>query len=265
MHIVAVTRWGTPLEEELPALAARLGMLAYDLRQRLAGGIPAVFATVGDGMVADGHMQFLRSRGHGAVTCDADAVPTTEDQLVPCDFELSAAAVRGSFTQSRRFELPYAEIFALVHAASVTSDEHTVTTQEKKISLGRAVLSGGMMFRKKVERIDKKVTAEQQQILYMFCRAQPTPYVWKELTLRYEGLGDDRKQTTAQNFATLSERLRARAPHAFYDRRLLTHKRRAGISSFAGGAKDRRVQTSNARENDLAAHFLVRAHIEGQL
>ena len=194
MHIVAVTQWGTPLEEELPALAARLGMLAYDLRQRLAGGIPAVFATVGDGMVADGHMQFLRSRGAWCSHVRRRRGPTTEDQLVPCDFELSAAAVRGSFTQSRRFELPYAEIFALVHAASVTSDEHTVTTQEKKISLGRAVLSGGMMFRKKVERIDKKVTAEQQQNpLHVLPRATYT-YVWKELTLRYEGLGDDRKQ-----------------------------------------------------------------------
>ena len=260
-----MTRWGPPLEEELPALAARLGMLAYDLRLRLAGGLPAVFATVGDGTEAEGHLQFLRSRGHGAVTCDADAVPTPDDQLVPCDFELSAAAMCGSFTQGRRFELPYAEIFGLVHAASVTSAEHTVTTQEKKISLGRAVLSGGMMLRKKVDRIDKKVTAEQEQMLYMFCRAQPAPYVWKELTLRYEGLGDDRKLTTAQNFATLAERLRARAPDAFYDQRLLTHKRRAGISSFAGGAKDRRVQTSNARENDLAAFLLVRAHIEGQL
>jgi len=240
-------------------------MLAYDLRLRLAGGIPAVFATVSDGAEADGHVQFLRSRGHGAVTCDADAVPATEDQLVPCEFEMTDAALRGSCTQGRRFELPYAEIFALVHVAAVSSAEHSTTTQEKKLSLGRAVVSGGMMLRKKVDRVDKKVTTEQEQILYMFCHAQPAPYVWKELTLRYEGLGDQRKLTTAQNFATLSERLRAHAPHAFYDQRLLTHKRRAGISSFAGGAKDRRVEISNARENDLATFLLVRAHIERQL
>ena len=83
MHVVAVTRWGLPLEEELPELAARLGVLAYDLRLRLAGGLPALFVRVEDGTEAAGHVTFLRARGHGAVVCDAEAVPGPEDQLVP--------------------------------------------------------------------------------------------------------------------------------------------------------------------------------------
>ena len=240
-------------------------MVAYDLRLRLAGGLPVVFAQLEDGMEAAGHVEFLRARGHGAVACDAEAIPGPEDQLVPVDFELTATALRGISTRGRRFELPYTEILAMVHVACVTSAEHSVTMQEKKFAPGRAVLSGGMVLRKKVNRVDKTVVQDQEQMIYMFCRSHAAPYVWKELTLRYEGLGDQRQLATAQNFATLSKRLRTLAPHAFYDQRLLTHKRRADISVFAGSARERRLETSNARENDLAAFLLVRGYLEGQL
>ena len=63
-----------PIVPQHAPLAARLDMLADDLRLRLAGGLPAVFATVDDGIEADGHVKFLRARGHGAVTCNADTV-----------------------------------------------------------------------------------------------------------------------------------------------------------------------------------------------
>jgi len=260
-----LTRWGPPLESELPALAAQLGVVAYDLRLRLAGGLPAVFATVSDEAEANQHLEFLRARGHGAVLCNSSVVRSPEEQLVPSLFELTATSVSGSLGGNQKFDVPYTDIFALVHAASVISAEETKTTQEKKLSLGRAVVSGGLVMRKKVDRVDKKVTTEQEQVLYMFSRAQPTPYLWKELTLNYEGLGEERKLTTVENFATLTKQLRARAPHAFYDQRLLTQKRRGGITSLAGGAKDRRIETSNVRENDLAVFLLLRAHFEDQL
>ena len=104
MHVVAVTRWGSPLQGELPELAARLGMVAYDLRLRLAGVLPAVFAQVEEKMEAAGHVEFLRARGHGAIACDAEAVPGPEDQIVPVDFEPTATALRGTCAQGRHFE-----------------------------------------------------------------------------------------------------------------------------------------------------------------
>ena len=217
MHVVAVTRWGLPLEEELPELAARLGVLAYDLRLRLAGGLPALFVRVEDGTEAAGHVTFLRARGHGAVVCDAEAVPGPEDQLVPLNFEVTATALRGICTQGRRFELPAATIFALLHVACVTSAEHTVTTTKKKFSLGRAVATGGMVLRKKVDHVSKSATQDQERMIYMFYGSRKAPCVWKELTLRWEGLGDERQLTTAQNFATLTEKLRTLAPNAFHD------------------------------------------------
>lgn len=265
MHVVAVTRWGSPLQEELPALAARLGVGAYDLRLRLVGGLPAVFARVEDRVEAARQVVFLRTRGHGAVACDAEAIPRPEDQIVPVDFELGATALGGVSASGARFEIPYAEIVAIIEAACVTSEEHAVTKQEKKFSAGRAVLSGGLVLRKTVKRVDKTVVEDQERWIYLFCRPGPAWSVWKEMTLRYEGLGGERQFTKAQNFAALSEKLRALAPQAFHDQRLLKEKRRSDISAFSGGGKEQRLETSNARETDLAAFLLLRAHIEKQL
>ena len=102
-------------------------------------------------------------------------------------------------------------------------------------------------------------------MIYMFYGSDKVPCVWKELTLRWEGLGDQRQWTTTENFKTLAEKLRTLVPHAFHDQRLLKNKRRADISVFAGGGKERRLRTSNAGENDLASFLLVRGHVEGQL
>lgn len=265
MHVVAVTRWGPPFAGELPALSARLGVVAYDLRLQLAGELPRVFTRVEDGAEALGHVEFLRGRGHGAVTCDAETVPGPEDHIVPVDFELASAAVRVVSTRGQRFELAFADVFAMVHATAIAEAERTVTSSEKKLSLGRAVLSGGMVMRKTVDRVETTVTAEEERRIYMFCRSRPVPFVWSEHTLHWDGLGERRELTTAQNFVILSKTLEELTPEAFHDQRLLTHKRRADISALRGGAKDRRVESSNARENDLAAFLLVRGYLEGQL
>lgn len=265
MHVVAVTRWGAPLDKELPELASRLGMVAYDLRLRLSGGLPVVFVRVDDPTEAAEHLAFLRERGHGAVTCDARAIPGPEHQVVPVDFRPTATSISGTCTRGQPFEIRYADIVALVHVACVTSAEQTVTTQKKEFSPARAVLSGGMILRKTVDRVDKTVNQEQEQMIYLFCRSQPAYSVWKEMALSYQGLGDQIRPTAVQNFQTLSNGLRKVAPQALYDNRLLTNKRQSDLSVFAGSAKNRRIETSNASEIDVAAFLLVRGFLERQL
>lgn len=264
MHVVAVTRWGAPLDGELSALSARLGVVAYDLRMRLAGGLPAIFARVDDATEASEHVAFLRGRGHGAVACDAEVVAGPEDQIRPADFELGATAL-GVVSGGQRFELPYGDILAMVHATRHAAAEETVTKTEKRLSLGRAVLSGGVMLRKKVQTTETTVTEDQESVIYVFCRSLSAPCVLAEHGLRYDGLGEERQLTTAQNFSLLSEKLKSLAPGALDDDRLVKHKRRSEIARFAGGANRRRLETSNASENDLAAFLVFRAHLEGQL
>jgi hypothetical protein len=265
MHVVAVVRWGPPLQQELPALAARLGVVAYDLRLRLAGGLPAVFVRVEDGNEANAQVEFLRARGHGAVALDVGSIPGPETQLVPVDFEQTAAALRGATADGARFEIPYGEIVAAIHAACVTSSEHAVTTKEKKFSAGLAVATGGLVVRKNVQRVEKERSEDEERVMYLFCRSSPTLSVWRERTLRYDSLGNERALTQALNFAVFSKKLRAHVPAAFHDERLVAQKRHSDIASFSFGAKERRIETSNERQNDLAAFLLFRGFLERQL
>jgi hypothetical protein len=181
------------------------------------------------------------------------------------EFEFGDRALRGRDDLTRNFELPYAEIAALIRAAQISTLDSTVTTVEKKLNVGRALMTGGLMMNKKVEKTTHSASEEREQVLYAFPRGTHTPLVFRESVLRYQGLGPHLKSVTAQNFATLIELLRERAPHALYDQRMLTQKRKVGVTSFAGLATDRRVESSNASENELAATLIVLAHEQGQL
>jgi len=265
VHVVALTRWGRPMESELAILAGWLGLTAYDLRLRLAGSLPAVLQPVPDASSAATLRDALRARGHGAVAVGLVEVAGPEAQRIPRSFALSPHAISGLDTAGRPFELAYVELLALLRASRVRVTERTVTSHAKKLDLGRAVLSGGLVVRKTVDTSTRHKSEELDQVRYVFGPSDPTPYLFSASTLRYEGLGPDLGVATLQNFQSLVSALRARAPRALYDERLLTVKRKASLAAVGGSATDRVVTESNASENDLAAALLVRALLEGQL
>ena len=65
--------------------------------------------------------------------------------------------------------------------------------------------------------------------------------------------------------ARLVEALHSRAPAAHYDQRLLTQKRKPTLASVAGTARDRRVEESNERDNEIAAYLIALAQRQSQL
>ena len=83
--------------------------------------------------------------------------------------------------------------------------------------------------------------------------------------MRYEGLGDQRQKTTAENFGVLLKLLCERAPHALYDERLFKQRRKRELISLAGTSTNSEAISSNASANLLAAQILVAAWCEGQL
>jgi hypothetical protein len=265
VYLVAVTRWGAPFESELPALAQQLACVAYDLRLRLAGPVPVTFHTCAEQAQALAHLAFLRGRGHGAVTCLLDEVPGPNLQIVPREFELGATALSGTDDRGRPFQVAYSDIRALVRVSCVSNAVSSQTTTEKKFDMGRALISGGLMMRKSVEKTTSEASSSQQQMLYLYRASTPEPLVWKELSLRYQGLGAEMKASSMLSFARLVELLRTQAPAALYDQRLLTQKRKQSVSTFVGTDKDRRVEQSNERDNALAAYLLALAQRQAQI
>ncbi|MEB2310862.1 MAG: hypothetical protein OZ921_02340 [Sorangiineae bacterium] len=267
MYVVALTRWAEgPREPELAALAPLLGRNAYDARLVLAGPLPLVIARTDDRDRATDALARLRARGHGAVACDETAVVSSSAMFAPRDFSFDAAprappvlVVSAPARGERRLRAERA--LALVCATHDGDAEQTIETRTRKLSLGRAALTGGLSFSKAVVNREHRESSERERVLYLFHHDGAEPIFFCESRLRYGGLGARVAPTTIENFRRLLEALRAWAPGTLYSEHLLAARRRAEISSLSAGA----VARSNAGETDLAAHLVALAHRSGQL
>jgi hypothetical protein len=264
---VAVTRWcaGWDLQIGLPELSAALGLTPYDARLRLAGPPPLIVAQRLPVDNAQALLAWLRGRGHGAVACDLALLPAEEQVAVARGFTLQPDALLVIDRSGRTLALPHAQVFGLVRAAEITDELATVETKTKKLALGRAALSGGLLRTKQVTTVETHTSSERQDALYLFRSTAVEPIVFRERELNYDGLGAQRGQTRRQSFTLLCERLRRAAPHAIYDDRLLTYKRRPELAAVDGGSSKRTMTSTNSAANQLAAFLLMHAHLQGQL
>ncbi len=265
MVIVAITRWGQPVEQEALALAPLSSLAAYDLKLRLAGPLPVVFERVPDAQRARQLLVALRARGHGAVACDLARVASSEQMTSPRSYELGAHAFVALDPAWGQRQMPYVDLLALIRANSATIEQSSSISKRKKLSLGRAAMTGGLVMRKSTTTDQRSTAEEREQVLYLIRDNGQDPMLLRERHLRHQGLGALVKPTSLENFGTLVARLRQEAPQALYDDRLVTHRRKTGITQLAGSAAQKVTSSSNASENDLAVHLIAVAHLKGQL
>ena len=246
-------------------MARAMGLAPYDARLKLAVPPPVVVASGLSLEPAQELLGVLRQRGHGAVACDAGGVPVRESALIVRGFTPGAHALDGIDDHKRAFSLPYAQILGIVRAVELSSETQTVETTEKKLAIGRALLSGGVMLNKSVTKVATTDSATRQQVAYVFRSSDKEPVLLEEHRMSYEGLGAQRASSTHKSFDALIGLLRRSAPGAMYDDRLVTHKRRADLTGVRGLTKDRTSSSSNAPANMLAAYLLMLAHLQEQL
>ena len=263
MYVIAVCRWGKPVEQELGELAALLGGTAYDLRLRLMGPLPVLVDQRPDRQAAEALLDALRSRGHGAVLCDTDEVYSAEQMIAPRKFNFEAEALVVESKQPVR--VPYDQIMVLVLGTRATAQQTTTTKTKRRISMGRAGLSGGLMARRKITKHFTTYDEEREQVLYIFARGGIKPIIMTEFGLHYSSLGEFMCPSTSENFMAVVKILEERAHNAVFDESLAGVTRKPSLIGVGGGAGQRVTTSSNASELDLVAHLLVQAHIEEQV
>lgn len=264
-YVVAVTRWGRPLEQELATFAKTSGLTAYDMRLRLTGELPVVFERTTDPDQAKAILKLLRDRDHGAVACDVDAVASS-DELVPVrSFELEPTAVVFEQSSGQRERIEHDDVLALIRAMHLHSERTGTKTQVRQLSLGRAALTGGLAFTKKVTKETRSVRNERQQVLYLFRRSGGPPVLLEERGMRYGGLGRQIGPSAIENFSTMVSLLRSRTPESFFDERLALRPRRKLDLRLSGPVSRTVASSSNVWATDLAAHLLVVAFVRNQL
>jgi hypothetical protein len=99
--------------------------------------------------------------------------------------------------------------------------KRTETTERRQLSLGRAVLTGGLMVTKTVKTSKSEVQIDVAGFLHLYPAAGP-PLVFRQGDLNFAGLGKELQPSVAANFTRLVAVLRELCPKARYDERLAT-------------------------------------------
>ena len=73
-------------------------------------------------------------------------------------------------------------------------------------------------------------TDTREQVLYLFRRSGAAPWILRERSARYAGLGADLHPTSLENFATTTRLLRAYAPQAIFDERFMVSRPIRGVA-----------------------------------
>ncbi|MBX3260923.1 MAG: hypothetical protein KF782_14655 [Labilithrix sp.] len=248
-HVVAVMAFARSVDDEAPRLAADLGLTAYETAMMLRAPAPVIVLRSEDRARADAVLGKLRSRGHDAITCGLDEVVSSDDMFRPRAFRFEHGDIIG-LGQGAERRLPLTDVFALVRANHATRIEETVVGRSRKVSLARAVLSGGMLATKTTERT--RVTNEREPVLYVF-RSDGPPWFLASMQMRYDGLEEGMKVSKIQNFEVLVGALRARAPAAVFDARLLAVR----ASSTVVASSPTHYGASSAAALDVLAHLIA--------
>ncbi len=273
--LVALTRLGpgqasgtaapVDLEAEVAALAPALGLGIFEARQVLSRVPPVVLLATGDAAAARALLALVRGRGHGAVACDASAVTTGSDMASPRELRFESDRLVVESPAMAPHAIAYADVMLIAEATHAREEEKLEERTESKLSLGRAVLSGGLIRSKSTTVTSRAASEDRERVIYVMHARGGGHVLLRELRLRYGGLGARAGRTVAENFATLRAMLVEHTPGARFDDRLVRARRAAGALQVTGTSTSRTFTASNAGETDLAVHLLAVAHLQGQL
>lgn len=252
MDVVALVGLARNAEEEAPALAADLGLTTYETAMMLRAPLPVIVLRSEDRARTLDVLGRIRSRGNIAVACDLEQVVSSEEMFQPKSFRFERGDLVGIGSgEERRMSL--VDIAALLRANHLTRTEDIVKTPERKLSLGRAALTGGILMTRRAEREQKRVTDEREAVLYVF-GLDDVPWLLRSKHLRYDGLAQDMRRSKVENFEVLVRTLRERSSSAIFDTRLLA-VRPPPNTLIAGGLT--RLSASSSGTIDILAHVIV--------
>jgi hypothetical protein len=232
MHVVVIYSLDDNKESMSEALAASLGTTTYEAaaRLRVPGSGPLTVAVFAEKNRAVGLLEKLQSTGFSAFVLTSDEIEMEGRALIVRRFSLGGRDLSVTTDKGDGISIPFQKIELILRGTAIAHDVATETVKNRSLSLGRAVLSGGMMITKTTKNVREITTEERQGFVNLYIGNNPT-LVFFENGLVYDSLGSAMRQSRSANFAYLVAELRRRCPDSLYDERLL---RRAGQVAILG-------------------------------
>jgi hypothetical protein len=230
MHIAAIYNLPDRKDDLAEALAAALGTTVYEARSRLRvpGKGPLVAALCRDREAAGKIVGKLVSVGFDAIVLDQDEIETDAAQFIVRKFRLDDEALVVESVAGQNLTVDYRSIDLLLRGTSIAGKTEIETLKERKFSLGRTVLSGGLVM-SRTKKITREIkTEEREGFFHLYSESLPA-LVFRESVLVYDSPGFALKPSRFANFAYLISELRQRQPGAIFDERLLRRAEQAAL------------------------------------
>ena len=227
IFVLALHKVNLPVEVATDAIGRVLGLGAYEarLKANVASPGPVVAATSADEETLEIYAETLSGLGVPAfvVGIASGVQPFVARRIAFADGAFVVESRDGG-----RFEVPFSDVDLCLRGIGMTDFETTHTETSRKLSVGRAVLSGGLLLTKKVETVRSQTTSKRSGFLLV--QLGPDEVVaLDEEALQYDGLGDDMKATRSLNFGFVCQRIKAECPDALHDEQLINRARQVQI------------------------------------
>ena len=250
LHIVAVRELDGDLEERAAALARVLGLTLFETRARVRPPAPRVVASFAERGAAEALVAALAREAFAPTLLDSDELEDGAARESIRNFERTRDAWRFETRDRRSFVVADRDLRLLLPLSSKTTRTETDVGTKRSFSLGKAMVTGGLMATKKktIETTTSSVSSEAY--VHLYARGQPC-FVFSESELQFQGLGAAILPARTANWRLFVQQLRERAP--CFDDRLTS---RAGQVHVLGGVLD------PDRHLDVAITLLTRSLAE---
>jgi len=230
MNIIAIYNLDKDEDRLSKALAAALGKTVYEARSRLRvpQGGPSIVAVFHELEKAEDSAAKLRTNGLNAVILRHEEIEFDKARFLARSFEFASGSLNVKSRQGERLILPYHDIRLILYGTAITVHTETETVKERKFSMGRALMTSGLMMTKTKSYEVSTAEKDRERFLYIYAPGQQTA-VLRENALRYDSLGKEIHLSRAANFNHIAAELKRLSPDALFDDRLLTRGNQAQI------------------------------------
>jgi hypothetical protein len=230
MNLVAIYSLRDDRQAVAVDLAKAMGITVFEARSRVnaPGTGPFVVTVLADAEEAKQAARRLEAEGFRAVVLRAGESRPAEESRAIKKFHLGEDFFEVRSVQQDILTLPYSDISLIIRGTGINATTTAESAKKTSLSLGRAVLSGGIAFTKTTKTV-REVSNEEREGFFVLHASGSAPLLFREKALLYDSLGKEMRPSRTANFAYLVSRLRGLCHNAVYDERLLTRAAQAAL------------------------------------
>jgi hypothetical protein len=196
------------------------GLPPADFSRRLAGTMPRVLLAAAPVDRVEALVDGFESLGFVAFSCDPAAAPSDDDRLLVRGIDVEAGGLAFLDGQGKRHTCAGAAVSLIQRGVLVTTTSEKVRTNERRLDVGKAVLTGGLMVTSKVQKQSVRIEETREAFLLLQRNdGQPDAMVY-ERRVDYRFLGADKQPASHANLERTLASLRILAPDAPVDDRV---------------------------------------------